>query len=241
MLDILKITITALAPIVFAIPIMFLKFIHLEESDLLFETKINQVKLNFSNNIIKYILLSLALFLGPAFAFHFIDGLALIKEYGNSGAFKTFLSIGLLVFYISLITTTLIVEKWSHKTKLVKFFASTTIVSCLTFYCPLASSAIYDKNLGALPVLIAIPLLVILIIGYVSYTITPKIDNKPLCRIVSEDYIKELDLVHSHMLNDGRTVLYDKYRSKKEVFYVCDYSSKVYLELLPPKTKTEED
>ncbi|MCD2332896.1 hypothetical protein [Bacillus cereus] len=239
--DIIKIILTALVPVVFATPIMFLKFIHLDEVDLRFETKINQAKLNFNNNIIKYILLLLSLFLAPAIGFHVLDGLALLKDHLSKDTFQSILYLGLLVFLLSLIATSLIIEKYSHKTKLVKTFTSITLISCLTFYCPLVSSAITNKNISTLPVLIALPLLVNLIIIYAAYKITPKKDNMPLSRIVSEDYIKELDLVHSHMLNDGRSVLYDKYRNKKTVFYICDYSSKVYLELIPVQNTKEEE
>ncbi|SCM88452.1 hypothetical protein [Bacillus mycoides] len=239
--DIIKIILTALIPIVFAIPIMFLKFIHLEEVDLRFETKINQAKLNFNNNIIKYILLLLALFLAPAIGFHAIDGLTLLKKHLSKDTFQTILYMGLLVFLLSIIVTSLVIEKYSHNTKLVKTFISVILISCLTFYCPLVSSAINDKSISTLPVLIALPLLVNLIIIYATYKMTPQKDNMPLSRIVSEDYIKELDLVHSHMLNDGRSVLYDRYRNKKAVFYICDYSAKVYLELIPVQNTKEEE
>ncbi|MDA2120071.1 hypothetical protein PDM82_03595 [Bacillus cereus] len=239
--DIIKIILTASLPVVFTIPIMFLKFIHLEEIDLRFETKINQAKLNFNNNIIKYILLLFALFLAPAIGFHAINGLDFFKNYLGKETLQAILYTGLLVFLLSIVTTSLVIEKYSHKTKLVKTFISVILISCLIFYCPLVSSAINHKSISALPVLISLPLLVNLIIFYAAYKITPKKDNMPLSRIVSEDYIKELDLVHSHMLNDGRSVLYDKYRSHKEVFYICDYSSKVYLELTPVQDATEDE
>jgi len=239
--DIIKIILTALIPIVLAIPIMFLKFIHLEEIDSRFETKINQAKLNFNNNIVKYILLLLALFLAPAIGFHVIGGLDLLKKHLNKDSLQAILYTGLLVCLLSIIVTSLVIEKYSHNTKLVKTFISVILISCLTFYCPLVSSTINNKNVSALPVLISLPLIVNLIILYAAYKITPQKDNMPLSRIVSEDYIKELDLVHSHMLNDGRSVLYDKYRSKKEVFYICDYSSKVYLELTPAQDAKEDE
>ncbi|AIK38191.1 putative membrane protein [Bacillus pseudomycoides] len=240
-MDILKALIPTIVSILIAVPIMFLKFVHIEERELLFETKINQAKLNFNNNIIKYILLLLAFFLVPTTAFHSIDGLDLIKKYGTKNAFELVIYISLLIFFISLVVTSMVTEKWYHKTKLVRSLALVTLFSSLTFYCPIASSAIHNKTINALPVLIALPLFVTLIVLYVSYKTTPKKDNKPLCKIVTEDYIKELDLVHSHMLNDGRAVLYDKYRSKDEVFYVCDYSSKVYLEFISIQPEVEEN
>ncbi|PFV36457.1 hypothetical protein COL00_30625 [Bacillus cereus] len=98
---------------------------------------------------------------------------------------------------------------------------------------------IQNKAWSFLPVIIIFPLLVTFLATHVFYKTTPKKDNKVLCRIVTEDYIKELDLIHSYMLNDGRALLYDKYRSKDKVFYVCDYSSKVYLEFI--KEQPDED
>ncbi|MGN7193786.1 hypothetical protein ACTHS9_06490 [Bacillus mycoides] len=236
-------SIILLIPVLTAIPIMLLKFIHRTEVEQLFETKTDQLKLNFNNNIIKFTLLVTIFFLFPTTAFYSANGLDIIKIDGNEeevqNSIANIITIDVLIFYLFLTTTLIFLIKWSHKTTMLKLLTGLTLFSSLIFYCPGASMIIQNKSWSLVPIIIVFPILVTFLVTQVSYKTTPKNNHTALCKIVTEEYIKELDLIHSHMLNDGRALLYDKYRSKDKVFYVCDYSSKVYLEFI--KEQPDED
>ncbi|MED1056912.1 hypothetical protein [Bacillus mycoides] len=242
MSDIMKF-ITVLVPLLTLILMAFFKFIHRTEVEHLFETKIDQLKLNFSNNVIQFTILVTVFFLAPTIAFYLTGGLDIIKIDGNKeevhNLIANIIDLDILLFYLFLITTLIFLMKWSHKTTILKSLTILTLLSSSIFYGLGTSMIIQNKAWSFLPVIIIFPLLVTFLATHVFYKTTPKKTNQVLCRIVTEEYIKELDLIHSYMLNDGRALLYDKYRSKDKVFYVCDYSSKVYLEFI--KEQPDED
>ncbi|MBJ8006245.1 hypothetical protein [Bacillus cereus] len=235
MLDIIKI-ISASLPFLILILITIFKFVHRTEIEQLFETKMDQLKLNFNNNIIHFTFLVTIFFLSPTIVFYLTGGLNIIKMDGNKEKAQNFIAniiaIDVLLFHLFLITTLIFLEKWPHKTIILKSFTKLTLLSSSIFYGLGTSMIIQYKVWSILPIVIMFPLLITFLATYVFYKTTPKENNEVLCKIVTEEYIKELELIHSHMLNDGRALLYDKYRSKDKVFYICDYSSKVYLEFI---------
>ncbi|MEH7241254.1 hypothetical protein V7131_08665, partial [Bacillus sp. JJ269] len=104
-----------------------------------------------------------------------------------------------------------------------------------------ASTVLYLRIYSAWAFIIVIP---IALTGFLMYVVNQTTEKKEilyLSRIVSEEYIKDLDLIHSHMVDDSRALLYDRYRSKEYVFYICDYSAKVYLEFLEIKSEDDDD
>ncbi|MEQ5975432.1 hypothetical protein U2I57_05435 [Bacillus cereus] len=240
--DIWKFLVPFIISLFSAIPIMYLKLIHFRERDRLFLTKLNQAKLNLSNSIGIYIVLLIMLYIIPASSFLFMDGLSLMTKFENQNNFLLFLTCSLLICSIFLSLTLFVTKKWNSHKKLIMILAFITIISSLFFYCPVfASTVLYLRTYSAWAFIIVIP---IALTGFLMYIVNQTTEKKEilyLSRIVSEEYIKDLDLIHSHMVDESRALLYDRYRSKEYVFYICDYSAKVYLEFLEIKSEDDDD
>ncbi|MED1626796.1 hypothetical protein [Bacillus mycoides] len=240
--DVWKFLVPFIISLTSAIPIMYLKLIHFREKDRLFLTKLNQAKLNLSNSIGIYIVLLLMLYIIPALSFLFMDGLSLMTKFGNENNYLLFLTCSFLIFFIFLSLTLFATKKWNSKKKLIMILTFITIISSLFFYCPaFASTLLYLRIYSAWTFIIVVPLTGTIFLMYVVNQTTEKKEILYLSKIVSEEYIKDLDLIHSHMVDDSRALLYDRYRSKEYVFYICDYSAKVYLEFLKVKSEDEDE
>ncbi|MFB6649635.1 hypothetical protein [Bacillus toyonensis] len=240
--DVWKFLVPFIISLFSAIPIMYLKLIHFRVRDRLFLTKLNQAKLNLSNSIGIYIVLLIMLYIIPASSFLFMDGLSLMTKFGNKNNFLLLLTCSLLICSIFLSLTLFVTKKWNSHKKLIMILAFITIISSLFFYCPVfASTVLYLRIYSAWAFIIVIPIALTAFLMYVVNQTTEKKEILYLSRIVSEEYIKDLDLIHSHMVDDSRALLYDRYRSKEYVFYICDYSAKVYLEFLEVKSENDDD
>ncbi len=57
--------------------------------------------------------------------------------------------------------------------------------------------------------------------------------------IISKEEIEKLQLIHNFIIDDKRSVFHERYKEEDEIFYVCDFSSKVYLKYSKMKTRKD--
>ncbi|PFC83545.1 hypothetical protein CN276_09310, partial [Bacillus cereus] len=58
--------------------------------------------------------------------------------------------------------------------------------------------------------------------------ITKEFPTSYLINLVNEDIFRSEKIIHGYMLDEKRTVCFLEKQSQEEVFYVCDFSAKVY-------------
>ncbi|EJQ61745.1 hypothetical protein EXW39_06690 [Bacillus mycoides] len=90
-------------------------------------------------------------------------------------------------------------------------------------------------------ILIAIflPLFMSFFYKYLNQQLRDRHQTQYLVESLSEEKIKELQLIHNFIIDDKRSVLHEKYKEENGTFYVCDFSSKVYLKYSKMKTRKD--
>ncbi|AQY41148.1 hypothetical protein P4V72_00080 [Bacillus thuringiensis] len=76
---------------------------------------------------------------------------------------------------------------------------------------------------------IVIPLFMSFFYLYLSRRFNKTSQPQYLMEIISEEEIAKLQLIHNFIIDDKRSVFHERYKEEDEIFYVCDFSSKVYL------------
>ncbi|EOP21321.1 MULTISPECIES: hypothetical protein [Bacillus] len=93
-----------------------------------------------------------------------------------------------------------------------------------------------SKNTFVL-IAIFIPLFMSFFYQYLNQQLRDRHQTQYLVESLSEEKIKELQLIHNFIIDDKRSVFHEKYKEEEGPFYVCDFSSKVYLKYSKMKSR----
>ncbi|HDR7714972.1 hypothetical protein VSY18_22770 [Bacillus albus] len=201
-----------------------------KEIDKLYLNKATQVKLNFWNVILST-LLGAILYLFAAVFFNFGVYDNLNKTWSNSE--KVWYIGGTLIISVILLVVLYFLFLFSlHKNKkfniILKVLISLQIISSVIIFSYLITIQIFRKwNYEMIPSIV----LLILIFACIQTTMNNLTRNKKpsqyIITIVAEEKLETL--IHGYTLDEKRTVCFAEGIKPDEVFYVCDFSSKVFL------------
>ncbi|MED1536182.1 hypothetical protein [Bacillus pseudomycoides] len=205
------------------------KFKTFNEFDKIFLNKSEQKQLTDFQFISEWLLLSFALYIMPLVAF---------TQFGElpKNWVKYVSTFGLLFLMISLVFCIRIfiyaVQKELPKEihlKIRKSLSTNMLLSLIWMY-PISYLVASSLNWFAILTLILIGLLYSLFFTLIAN----KTRKQPpaaeyLVEILTEEELKKSPLIHAYIIDDKKSVLYHGADLSKNTFYVCDFSSKIYL------------
>ncbi|PER97010.1 hypothetical protein [Bacillus cereus] len=211
------------------------------EIDKLFLEKPYQRSLSFWHFNIGALYFSL-IYIGGALLFHYN-----FAEYLNSDVIKaikyTLVSI-VVITTIAFIISLIFLAKYANKKDDPKKIPTIIIVSMIMGLIPYGAAfhqTIYNKtNVSEIIFTLLFPILVFSIYS-LSISLSTKKQPKYLVNLVSEAKIKTEQLIHGYVLDETRTIYFSDYYPKDDVFFVCDFNSKVYIKYTKVKTDNEND
>ncbi|PRT34070.1 hypothetical protein [Bacillus wiedmannii] len=127
------------------------------------------------------------------------------------------------VYYAS--KKTIPTEKYTR----VKLIGLVNVIFSLLWYIPALLIVTTYKSWSALLIIIPLVLLYSLILMKFLYKTRNTPQNKYIVTTINEEEFSKLELIHSYIIDENRTVLYETSTTSEETFYVCDFSSEVYL------------
>lgn len=226
--------VTATIALLSGIPFITQKFVQLystNQLDMLFIGKEQKKKLEIMELFSVIFISTLSVYLVPGLFIYiaFFDYI-----YNHAIIFG---SIALIALLISAFTSTKLfritknVDKSEEVKKDIRKQALYFLLSSIFWYYILLAIAI-DKGIWyeILGLGIAFPLF---ISGIFVYNINrvQALDNKKYSiRILTQDEIIKLNLIHNYVIDDKKTLCTLANTPEDKIFYVCDFSSKVYLE-----------
>lgn len=206
-----------------------LKFKTSNEFDKLFLNKAEQKKLNDFQFLSEWLLICSGIYILPMIGF--IEMGDLSKKY------ESYLStMGILAMYIALIFYFISITKYAlhkkipkEKHRKAKKSAAINMLLSLIWIYPLSYLAIKKQAWLALTPTLLFCLLYSLFFTVIVFKTRNKIDIEYLIDVLTEEEIKKIALIHAYNIDDKRAVLYEGKDTFKNTFYVCDFSSKIYI------------
>ncbi|PDZ12039.1 hypothetical protein CON70_08375 [Bacillus pseudomycoides] len=208
---------------------LHVKFKTFNEFDKMFLNKSEQKQLTDFQFLSEWLLLCFAMYIMPLVAFTQFGELPKksAQYVGLFGLLIMMISIAFCVpFYIYATQKNLPKEKYSKARKLV---FTNMILSLLGMY-PISYLVASRKDWIAILTMILMGLLYSLILTLVTIKIRkypPRTEY--LVDILTEEELKKNPLIHAYVIDDKKSVLYHGADLTKNTFYVCDFSSKIYL------------
>ncbi|WP_142253394.1 hypothetical protein [Bacillus mycoides] len=137
------------------------------------------------------------------------------------------------IYFVSLVIIYLS-PLFAHKIKYLKIIILTLILFnlllALTFYAyayNLLKTGITSGNITAI---IVIPIVTYVVYFFAVYTINSTKKYRYIINRVIDDTEIILKLEHGFVIDEKRTICFPKDHTNKDTFYLCDFSSKIYLE-----------
>lgn len=208
-----------------------LKFKTSNEFDKLFLSKAEQKKLNDFQFLSEWFLICSGIYILPMIMIGFIEMGDLSKKH------EYYLStIGILAMYIALTFYFISITKYAlhkkipkEKYRKAKKSAAINMLLSLSWIYPLSYLAIKKQAWLALTPTLLFCLLYSLLFTVIVFKTRSKNDIEYLIDVLNEDEIKGIALIHAYNIDDKRAVLYEGKDTFKNTFYMCDFSSKIYL------------
>ncbi|PDY92630.1 hypothetical protein [Bacillus tropicus] len=236
--------VTATIALLSGIPFIIQKFVLLystNQLDMLFINKEQKKKLEVMELFSVIFISTLSIYLVPGFFIYiaFIDYI-----YNHDIIFGSIAAIGLSITVLTstkLFKITKNVDKSEKVTKDVRKQALYFLLSSMLWYYILLAIAL-DKGIWyeILGLGILLPLFISGIFIYNTNRV-PALDTKKYSiRILTQDEIINLNLIHNYVIDDKKTLCTLANTPEDKIFYVCDFSSKVYLEYKEVGFKTKK-
>lgn len=215
---------------------MYFKVKVIKDYDKIFFRKDEVQKINFMDSLFNYFLFIIGMYVAPATAFSII-----FTEYDwsylkNLQYILTYiLLIGLIVFFISFIFVCYIIG-YSTADKKLKYRKRNLIITAISFVCSaifyyfLYYYLFFDTKVDKLTnTVILFPIVISIPYTHILNFYKKKITEKYFVQTIDKDELDKLHLIQSHMIDDNRSLVYEKNVLLEDTFYVCDFSSEVYL------------
>ncbi|PEA79112.1 hypothetical protein CN676_03995 [Bacillus wiedmannii] len=210
-----------------------IKFKTFNEFDKLFLNKSEQKKLTDFQFLSDWFLLFFAMYLMPLIAFYQFEKPShnWSLYLGTFGLLFMMISICCFVpVFIYAFQKDLPVQKYS---KARKWGLANMILSLIWFY-PISYLVVTSKSWLAMPAIILFALLYSLFLNLVANQTKKKPSTTEyLVDILTEEELKQTPLIHAYIIDDKKSVLYHGGDLSRKTFYVCDFSSKIYLKYTP--------
>ncbi|MEK4571146.1 hypothetical protein NSS74_01185 [Bacillus sp. FSL E2-8868] len=217
------------------------------EFDQLFKDKTKRKQMDIFTFLQDIVLAAICVFILPALYFKFfipsvpIDYSFIFKKLYQASA----LLFSLIFLILLIIAATLPFIKTNRNSlfcRITRYVGLLNMINFMFIYWVLFNIKI-DINLFQTSkntlVLIAIfiPLFMSFFYKYLNQQLRDRHQTQYLVESLSEEKIKELQLIHNFIIDDKRSVFHEKYKEEDDTFYICDFSSKVYLKYSKMKTR----
>ncbi|ANV70803.1 MULTISPECIES: hypothetical protein [Bacillus cereus group] len=224
--------VTCIASLLYFLGNKFIKIKSLTHIDKLFLDKSTNKSLQVWQFIIAVVY---ALFVYNLLAHTFGSNFPNSFDYDNSNSLhKTyFWSAWLFIIsLISLIVSRFLIKKFKHHNSFVRIVCILILLNLITsvifyffFYYEFVLKSI---NLSSILIINTFPVILMYFYTITLTKITKEFPTSYLINLVSEDIFRSEKIIHGYMLDEKRTVCFLEKQSQEEVFYVCDFSAKVY-------------
>ncbi|QKH09324.1 hypothetical protein FOC93_25955 [Bacillus cereus] len=209
--------------------------------DQLFKDKVTRKQINIFSFCQDILIIALSIFIVPASYFKFfmpnlITNYAFILEplYKLSYILVTLLF--LILIPISLLPKKLLKVNWFNRS--IKWLSIVHMFSFMFFYyCFFHVNIFQSNNYDLIFITIVVPLFMSFFYLYLSKQFNKTSQPQYIMEIISKEEIEKLQLIHNFIIDDKRSVLHEKYKEEEGPFYVCDFSSEVYLKYTKMKTR----
>lgn len=218
-----------------------------KEFDQLFKDKIKRKQINIFTYCQDIFLAAICIFIAPAFYFKFfipntIPNCSFILDPLYKTSFLLFFALFLILLPI---TVTLPFIKPNKNSLFCRITRYMTLVNMITFmffywrffYINIDSNIMQTNKDALISIVIFIPLFMSFFYKYLNQQLRNKHKTQYLVETLSEEKITELQLIHNFIIDDKRSVFHEKSKEDDETFYVCDFSSKVYLKYSKVKAR----
>ncbi|MGH0924170.1 hypothetical protein [Bacillus pacificus] len=219
------------------------------EFDQLFKDKTKRKQMDIFMFWQDIVLAAICVFILPALYFKFfIPSVSVPIDY--SFIFKKLYQVSALLFsliflILLIIATTLPFIKTNRNSlfcRITRYVGLFNMINFMFIYWVLFNIKIdinlfqTSKNTLVL-IFLCIPLFMSFFYKYLNQQLRDRHQTQYLVESLSEEKIKELQLIHNFIIDDKRSVFHEKYKEEEGPFYVCDFSSKVYLKYSKIKTR----
>ncbi|KAA0744038.1 hypothetical protein CN305_11055 [Bacillus cereus] len=213
------------------------------EFDQLFKDKVKRKQINIFSFCQDIFIIALSLFIIPSLYLKFfmpnlITNYAFILEplYKLSYILVTLLF--LILIPISLLPKKHLKANWFNRS--IKWLSIIHMFSFMFFYwCFFHVNIPQSNKYNFILIAIMIPLFMSFFYLYLSKRFNKTSQPQYIMEIISEEEIAKLKLIHNFIIDDKRSVFHEKYKEENGTFYVCDFSSKVYLKYSKMKTRKD--
>ncbi|PGZ57869.1 hypothetical protein COE58_24290 [Bacillus cereus] len=212
----------------------------INEFDQLFKDKVRK-QINIFPFFQNILIIALFLFIIPAsylkfFMPNLITNYAFILEPLYKISYIVVTLLFLILLPISLLPKKLLKANWFNRS--IKWISMIHMFSVMFsysyfFHVNISQSNKYDLIL----ITIGIPLFMSFFYLYLSKQFNQTPQPQYLMEIINKEEIAKVKLIHNFIIDDKRSVFHEKYKEEDGTFYVCDFSSKVYLKYSKMKTR----
>ncbi|PEI78326.1 hypothetical protein [Bacillus wiedmannii] len=232
--DLIKI-VPAILAVISGIYFMIQRVIKLsatDELDILFINKEERKKLAIIDSLIVGITSGFSIYVLPGYLFYSLVDIGFIKYFGLFIGIICFISM-IIFFFISHKITNLIgqpVENTQESRKKLRNLSLGICLSSLSWYYIILFFTLSTSNW---PEIVFVSFIVPCILT--SFILIPMNKIRPRkkefsIRILKENELSNLTLIHDYTIDEKRIFCINQEFPRDELFYVCDFSSKVYLE-----------
>ncbi|MBK5431661.1 hypothetical protein [Bacillus sp. TH25] len=216
-----------------------------EEFDQLFKDKTKRKQMDIFTFVQSIALSGIFVFILPALYFKFFipripNNYFLILKPLHKGIELSFYSLFLILVIITAILPFIKPKKYGLFCNAIRWLAILNMINFMIFYWAFFNinfNIIQNNKEDFILFVIFIPLFMSFFYKYLNQQLIDKHKTQYLVENLSEEQIEELELIHNFIFDDKRSVLHEKYKEEEGTFYVCDFSSKVYLKYSKMKTR----
>lgn len=211
------------------------------EFDQLFKDKVTRKQINIFSFCQDIFIIALSLFILPASYFKFfmpnlITNYAFILEPLYKLSFILFTLLFLILLPISLLPIKPFKINWF--TQSIKWLSIIHMFSFMfSYWCFFHVNIPQSNKYNLILFIIIIPLFMGFFYLYLNKQFNKNSPPQYLMEIISEEEIAKLQLIHNFIIDDKRSVFHEKFKEEDGPFYVCDFSSEVYLKYTKMKTR----
>ncbi|PGC23617.1 hypothetical protein COM23_14335 [Bacillus wiedmannii] len=199
---------------------------------MLFINKEERKKLAIIDSLIVGIISGFSIYVLPGYLFYSVFDINFIKHFNSFIVIIFFISFFVFIFLSQKITALIgkTVENNQKSKKKLRNLSLGILISSLSWYY-LIFAFILNTSTWLEIVFISIfaPSILTSLILIPLNKIRPS-KTKFSIRILKEDELSNLILIHNNTIDEKRVLCVSQEFSREELFYVCDFSSKVYLE-----------
>lgn len=215
--------------------------------DQLFKDKTKRKQMNIFKFWQDIVLTAICVFILPALYFKFvIPSVPIDYSFIFKKSYQVSALLFFLIFLILLIIASTLpfikINRNSLFCRIIRYVGLFNMINFMFLYwllfnIKLNSDLFQSPKNDFVLITIFIPLFMSFFYKYLNQQMREEHQTQYFVESLSEKDIKKLQLIHNFIIDDKRSVFHEKYKEVEGPFYVCDFSSKVYLKYSKIKTR----